>query len=169
MRSEIRRISAMRFAIPLLIGTLSVVSACSAAAQGVAPSGSGPAAVKSPGLPPDSMKPKPVKVLPSEPPVDAVALCGDGTWVIAPADPSACASRGNAKILFTPTTRQAPPLAVARSIVSQQTPFTNVRPDGATMQCKDGTYLFGAPSDERCRQNGGVGVTFPPSGRSRRP
>ena len=169
MRIATGRISTMRFAIPFLVGTLCVLPARGATAQGVAPVGNGPAPVKSPGLPPDSMKPKPVKVLPSEPPADAVALCGDGSWVIAPSDPSACASRGNAKILFTPTTRQVAPLAAARSTVAQQTPSANVRPDGTTMQCMDGTYLFGAPSDERCRQNGGVGVTFPPSGPPRRP
>ena len=169
MHIETGRISAMRFAIWLLIGALFVMSARGAEAQGVAPAGNGPAPVKAPGLPPDSMKPKPAKMLPAEPPVDAVALCGDGTWVVAPADPSACASRGNAKILFTPTTRQATPLTAARSIIAQPTPFAIVRPDGATMQCKDGTYLFGAPSDERCWQNGGVGVTFPPSGRPKRP
>jgi hypothetical protein len=35
------------------------------------------------------------------------------------------------------------------------------RPVGATMRCKDGTYLTGAVSADRCASNGGVAVTFP--------
>lgn len=34
-------------------------------------------------------------------------------------------------------------------------------PTGATMQCKDGTYLTGAASAGRCANNGGVAATYP--------
>ncbi len=49
-------------------------------------------------------------------------------------------------------------------------------PAGATMQCKDGTYLFGAPAPGRCDANGGLGGILPaartappPPARQRRP
>jgi hypothetical protein len=29
------------------------------------------------------------------------------------------------------------------------------------MQCKDGTFLYGTPSADRCTSNGGVAVIFP--------
>ena len=35
------------------------------------------------------------------------------------------------------------------------------RPIGATMRCKDGTYLTGTVSGDRCASNGGVAVTYP--------
>ena len=34
-------------------------------------------------------------------------------------------------------------------------------PAGATMRCKDGTFLTGAASEQRCAGNGGLSVTFP--------
>ena len=34
-------------------------------------------------------------------------------------------------------------------------------PSGATMRCKDGTFLTGSPSEERCEANGGLTVIFP--------
>jgi len=34
-------------------------------------------------------------------------------------------------------------------------------PAGATMRCKDGTYLTGTPSDARCAGFGGVAVLLP--------
>ena len=34
-------------------------------------------------------------------------------------------------------------------------------PPGATMRCKDGTFLTGVASEPRCAGNGGLGVTFP--------
>lgn len=33
-------------------------------------------------------------------------------------------------------------------------------PTGATMRCKDGTFLTGAASEQRCAGNGGLSVTF---------
>jgi hypothetical protein len=48
------------------------------------------------------------------------------------------------------------------------------RPANATMRCKDGTYLSGAPSTDRCSGNGGTAVTYPtqpptPTAPARRP
>jgi hypothetical protein len=34
------------------------------------------------------------------------------------------------------------------------------RPAGSTMRCKDGTYLSGTPSADRCSANGGTAVIF---------
>lgn len=34
-------------------------------------------------------------------------------------------------------------------------------PPGATMRCKDGTFLTGVASEQRCAGNGGLGVSFP--------
>ena len=51
-----------------------------------------------------------------------------------------------------------------------------VPPAGATMRCKDGTWLTGAPGEGRCSANGGTAAILaparaapPPPARSRRP
>jgi hypothetical protein len=49
-------------------------------------------------------------------------------------------------------------------------------PAGATMHCKDGTYLFGTPAEGRCDGNGGTAAVLaqprtapPPPPQVRRP
>lgn len=128
--------------------------------------------------PPDSMRPvAPAPV--ATPPANAVAQCADGTFIAAPGDASGCASHGGLRILLP--RQPAPPPAVSRaaaapvaSLAAQ--PSSAAPPLGATMRCKDGTYLGGAPSDAACYGHGGLAAaivtprTPPPSpSRPRRP
>jgi hypothetical protein len=46
--------------------------------------------------------------------------------------------------------------AATKTVLAAEVP-----PIGATMRCKDGTYLTGAPSTDRCSSNGGVAATYP--------
>ncbi len=108
--------------------------------------------------------PAPVAAIPAvTPPDSAVALCMDGSWVKEPRTASDCAARGGLKVTMPPKP-QAPPTpgAANQSVIALQPALLrSAPPAGATMQCKDGTYLFGAPSESRCAQNGGVTVTYP--------
>lgn len=108
------------------------------------------------------------KVVP--PPVDAVAQCNDLTFVVAPAEPAACASRGGVKV-FLPGIRRAPvPTAAAAAMRAADArsearpatiPRTDAPPAGATMRCRDGSWLTGAPAASRCDRNGGLAVILP--------
>lgn len=115
-------------------------------------------------LPPDSVRPAPA-VAPAAPPANAVAQCRDGTFVVAPSDPSACAAhRGllvrmpEVRTPVPPPARAAAPVAAARAATPEVAP-----PAGATMRCKDGTYLTGAPAAGRCDSYGGLAVVLPPA------
>jgi hypothetical protein len=50
--------------------------------------------------------------------------------------------------------------AISKSVV----PVNSAPPAGTTMRCKDGSYLSGAPSADRCANNGGVATVFPAKG-----
>jgi hypothetical protein len=113
--------------------------------------------------PPPAPAPAP-KLLP--PPPEAVAQCNDLTFVVPPAQPAACGTRGGVKLTL-PGLRRAPaPPAAAPSVRAATTqPAPNARDDappaGATMRCRDGTWLSGTPSDSRCDRNGGLAVILP--------
>ncbi len=96
------------------------------------------------------------------PPADAVALCNDRTVVVAPAQPSACSARGGVKVLL-PGPRPAPAAPVRAAAPAQvAAPASAVTPPaGATMRCKDGTWLSGTPDAQRCRDKGGLAVILP--------
>jgi hypothetical protein len=103
----------------------------------------------------------PASVLP--PKDSAVALCNNGTFVMRPGTTADCASRGGLKIAMAhrATAATAP---VRRAVTSQSVrPATaeQAPPAGATMRCKDGTYLTGVASADRCSGNGGLAVIFP--------
>ena len=73
-----------------------------------------------------------------------------------------------------PLERQAPPppaAAIAASAPVLNININSTPPIGATARCKDGSYLTGTPSDERCAGRGGLVVLLPParSGPSRAP
>jgi N-acetylmuramoyl-L-alanine amidase len=53
------------------------------------------------------------------------------------------------------------PKTAATPVVSANMVAAQPRPDGATMRCKDGTYITGTASADRCANNGGVTATFP--------
>lgn len=123
-----------------------------------------------PQLPRASAPPTPpaATVAPVLPPANAVALCNDQSFVLAPALPAACATRGGLKLVL-PTFRSAPPAANAPGTRAPElraeapAPTSHTPPAGATMRCKDGTWLFGAPSAGRCASNGGLAVILPPA------
>ena len=100
------------------------------------------------------------------PPDSAVALCMDGTWIKEPRTVADCTARGGLRVAMPP--RLAPPpapvaaSAASRNIIAAQSATLNAGiPTGATMHCKDGTYLFGAPAESRCASNGGVAAILP--------
>ncbi len=143
-----------RFVVMPLLGGLA--SASLAAQEPVRP------------LPPAS-PPPPVGALPTAPvapPANAVALCNDQTFVVAPAVPSDCATRGGLKLVL-PTYRASPPVsaAAATAAASSNDPAPTLRneapPAGATMRCKDGLWLSGVASATRCERNGGLAVILP--------
>jgi hypothetical protein len=75
------------------------------------------------------------------------------------AQSAAIAAAAPAARLASPP-RRTPTPAATTSAKTVNTADT--RPIGATMRCKDGTYLTGAPSADRCSGNGGVAVTYSP-------
>jgi len=133
------------------------------------------AAAPASALPPDSVRPA-AAASPAEPPANAVAQCTDGAFVVAPADAGACATHGGVLVLLPQRAEPRRPVA-ARVPVSAPAAAraAALAPDGATMRCKDGTYLTGAPSEGRCDAYGGVAAllaaprTAPPPPLPRRP
>ena len=136
---------------------------------GIAPIGAPLAAQEPPqALPPASpppTAPAPApKVVP--PPANAVAQCNDLTFVVPPAQPASCGTRGGVKLAL-PGLRPAPAPPAATPSVRAATPqpAANARndapPAGASMRCRDGTWLSGTPSESRCDRNGGLAVILP--------
>ncbi|MBC7673274.1 MAG: hypothetical protein H7247_12710 [Polaromonas sp.] len=62
----------------------------------------------------------------------------------------------------TPLVRPVPSPIVASAVTPAQriASADAAPPAGATMRCKDGTFLTGAASEQRCAGNGGLSVTF---------
>jgi len=135
-----------------------------------------PLAMGAQGVPPTPMPaaappPPPVTApAPVTPPENAVALCSDDTFVLAPATVAACDARGGLKVAMPP--RRVPPPApdtapgtapgmapvpMLMQVAPEATP-----PAGATMRCKDGTWLTGSPAGNRCVERGGVATILPP-------
>ena len=75
--------------------------------------------------------------------------------------------------MFTPTTpaQTPPPLPIPAPPAPSATPVAaasatparalSAPPQGATMLCKDGSYLNGAPVESRCADRGGLASMFP--------
>lgn len=121
-------------------------------------------------LPPDSVRPA-TSAAPAaaaaQPPANAVARCADGSYVAA-AD--ACGSRGGLLVLLPASgsraapQRPVPTAAGARPAAAAAQPAavaTAAPPPGATMRCKDGTYLTGEADANRCASNGGLAAILP--------
>jgi outer membrane lipoprotein-sorting protein len=110
--------------------------------------------------------PKPAAPVAAVAPADsAVALCNNGTWVYVPGTSADCVQRGGLKVAMPP--KPVSPAVVAAAAARAEalksaaaSKVVTAPPANATMQCKDGTYLFGPPSDARCANNGGVAATF---------
>lgn len=104
-----------------------------------------------------------------QPPANAVALCGDGGYVVAPALPAACGQRGGLRLTLPAARGQtpadvAPGRAPAQASATLQAPRPpETPPAGATMRCKDGTWLSGTADAARCANNGGLLVILPPA------
>lgn len=135
-----------------------------ASAQGASAPPTAPAPHVSPSPPPVAQ----TVIVPASalPPTDsAVALCNNGTFVKEPGTVADCASRGGLRVAMpprvkAPTLAPAPALAPSFSLrpaIADQAP-----PVGATMRCKDGTYLSGTASANRCANNGGLAAILPP-------
>ncbi|MCE9601363.1 MAG: DUF3761 domain-containing protein [Gemmatimonadetes bacterium] len=113
--------------------------------------------------PPTAPAPAPKVVAP---PANAVAQCNDLTFVVPPAQPAACGTRGGVKLTL-PGVRPAPaaPATTPSVRAAAAQPAANARndapPAGATMRCRDGTWLSGTPSESRCDRNGGLAVILP--------
>ena len=109
-------------------------------------------------MPPDSVRP--ATSLPvSEPPANAVAQCTDGAFVLAPDNARACAAHRGLRVLLPGRITGPPPVAAATRapvMTRAAAPANGVAPAGATMRCKDGTYLSGATAASRCDSFGGV-------------
>jgi hypothetical protein len=108
-------------------------------------------------LPSASPPPPSVTARPTvAPPANAVALCSDQTFVVAPQTPEACTARGGLKLILPfRATPSAPPGA--------QPSQSATPPADATMRCKDGTWLSGTPAASRCDANGGLATVLPPT------
>lgn len=113
--------------------------------------------------PPPATAPKVIVPASALPPSDsAVALCKDGSWVYAPRTAADCTQRGGLQVAM-PLRAMAPAVAAAitrAALVAAPAKAAAAPPAGATAQCKDGTFLFGAPNADRCAGNGGVAAIF---------
>lgn len=120
-------------------------------------------------LPPASPPPPAPEAVrvPVPPPENAVALCNDQSFVLAPATPSACAARGGLKVVLPrrvapATPAPAQPAQPAQQAQLQAAPAPSATPPtGATMRCNDGTWLTGPAAAARCDANGGLLVILP--------
>jgi len=116
--------------------------------------------VRASATPPDSVRPKSTATI-AAPPANAVAQCVDGSFVIAPNGPDACTAHRGVRVVF-PVSK--PPAAPLRVVAAPRiaAPAQAAAPIGATMRCKDGTYLTGAPAASRCAGFGGVAAFLAP-------
>lgn len=94
-------------------------------------------------------------------PTGARARCRDGTFVSAGEPASACQSHAGVAVRFAAPDPPPPPRGrSARPDRGAETPI-HTRPDAATGQCKDGSYLVGTPDSSSCAANGGIAAVFP--------
>ncbi|CAN5864153.1 hypothetical protein BH11GEM1_BH11GEM1_20500 [soil metagenome] len=112
--------------------------------------------------PPSGVRPTGIRsTIRAAEPVGPVAM-------VAPSPPVSPARQAAPTVVAGPPapTPLAPPVRtpIAASAVTPAQRIASAAaapPAGATMRCKDGTFLTGAPSEQRCDGNGGVSVTFP--------
>lgn len=122
------------------------------------------------------------RVVPSEltgtGPNGATLRCRDGSYPAAFAPESACDAKGGVLVRFRlrgrpgplpqpAATPAAPASLIAPPAAARPDPATlrieaPVKPDGATLLCRDGTYVTADTSATRCARNGGVKVRFRP-------
>lgn len=113
------------------------------------------------GLPQDSARPAAPAV--TTIPANAVAQCGDGTFILAPATAAGCAPHRGVRVILPPSRTPPPPVTrvtAAPVPLRAATPAQAAPAAGATMRCKDGTYLGGAPSETACGGHGGLAAAL---------
>jgi hypothetical protein len=84
----------------------------------------------------------------------------------------AAATKLAVRPMAAPPAPPAPQTTAARIAAAERSVApANTAPIGATMRCRDGTYLTGAASAGRCANNGGVAAIYPaqPSAPTARP
>ena len=110
--------------------------------------------------------PPPKTIIPTSallPTDSSVALCKNGTWIYNPGTAAECAQRGGLLVAMpkrTATLQVMAAAAVVSASVIAPARVALAPPATATMQCKDGTFLYGAPSADRCTNNGGLAAIF---------
>lgn len=122
----------------------------------------GPQPMAAPATLPDSVRPR-AAAAPALP-ANAVAQCVDGTFIVAPRDASACGSHRGVLVRFpvhAPPPRPSAVAPMAALAVPRPSASPANAPPGATMQCKDGTFLTGQPAAARCGANGGLAAILP--------
>lgn len=111
-------------------------------------------------------------------PNGATLRCRDGSYPAPFAPESACDAKGGVLVKFrvrgTPAPLPAPPATPAApqsvTVPLMERPPSKanmviapaVRPEGATLLCRDGSYVVADTSATRCAQKGGVKVRFLP-------
>lgn len=112
-------------------------------------------------------------------PNGATLRCRDGSYPARFAPESACDGKGGVLVKFrvrgTPApipvapTAPAAPASLTVPLLERPPSKANtvipapVKPEGATLLCRDGTYVTADTSATRCAQRGGVKVRFLPS------
>jgi hypothetical protein len=158
-------------ALALVLGAAKTATAQSGAPQTpVAPAAAPVVKLQAPPVAPPPPRPAPLIPASQRTPTPPISLKAapaggasvashrpDSTRGVAPAMSVAPAAPA-ARVAAPPRTR---PVAAASTISMNVIPATQGPPAGATMRCKDGTYLTGAPSAARCVGNGGVAMTYP--------
>ena len=96
----------------------------------------------------------------------AAAQCRDGAFVVAPAEAGTCGVHGGILVILPQSRTPRPPVAArmplsAPAAARATAPSEAPAPVGATMRCKDGTYLTGAPAAGRCDAYGGLAAVLP--------
>lgn len=116
------------------------------------------------GLPPDSVRPVTAATVAAVP-ANAVARCGDGTYLLSGSAANGCAAHGGIRVIL-PREGTPPPPAATRIIstpaATRAAAASATPPAGATMRCRDGTFLSGAPSDAACAGHSGLAAALMP-------
>jgi hypothetical protein len=116
---------------------------------------------------PEPLPPPPPPVSAAQrttPPDSAVALCADGSFIVAPDSAASRGARGGVRVRFAGPRVPPPPPAQGATDAASRSNSASLNappPPGATLRCKDGTYLSGPADVARCAQNGGSGIVLP--------
>ncbi len=117
-------------------------------------------------LPPPASAPPPARIRRADVPSRQLAPTAAVVLPLAPGSPPPeVALRREPEAVFTPPPieRPAPP---ARAFRAEAQPLQNVavnqtEPAGATGRCKDGTFLTGPVTEDRCTDKGGLAILIP--------